>query len=335
VLLDARLTRRMSVGMIAYANELVTRLPRVAPDLRFEAYRRGGNFGPDEQVRLPRYAARVRARLVHHLSVYAPLATPRPFAITVHDLIHLRYPRYFKRSVGPYYATVVRFVCARASRVFTDDPRTVADLERFLGVDPRKARVIPLGVDDVFLNDAAPEPAERPYFLYAGNHRPHKDLPTLVAAWEALPADRAVDLVMTGTRDVPEFASTRRAVGELRFVGEVPPERLARLYRGALAYVHPALCEGFGLPMLEAAAIGTRVIACRDALPTILNGAADVFPPRDAGALSALMRAALTGSWDRSDRERLAALGRSYTWDRTARATAEVYREMLEEWPTR
>lgn len=325
----------MSVGMIAYANELVGRLPRLAPDLRFETYRRGGNFGWDEQLRLPRHVGRVGARLVHHLSVYAPLATPRPFAITIHDLIHLRYPQYFRRSVGPYYATVVRIVCARASRVFTDDPRTVVDLERFLGVEPRKVRVIPLGVDDVFLDETAPEPAERPYFLYAGNHRPHKDLPTLVAAWRSLPEDRAVDLVLTGTNDVPEIASARRAAGELRFVGEVPPERLARLYRGALAYVHPALCEGFGLPMLEAAAVGTRVIACEDALPTVLRGVAGVFPPGDARTLSALMLSALEGSWDPSDRERLSAIGRSYTWDRTALATAEVYREMLEEWPTR
>ena len=118
VLLDARLTLRMSVGMSAYARELAERLPRVAPDMRFDVYRRGGNFGVDEQLRLPAYALRTRPRLVHHLSVYAPLLTPRPFAITIHDLIHLRFPEQFKRSVGPYYATVVRAVCARATIVF-------------------------------------------------------------------------------------------------------------------------------------------------------------------------------------------------------------------------
>jgi glycosyltransferase involved in cell wall biosynthesis len=325
----------MSVGMIAYANELVARLQRVAPDLRFEAYRLGGNFGVDEQVRLPRYASRVGARLVHHLSVYAPLATPRPFAITIHDLIHLRYPQYFKRSVGPYYATVVRIVCARAARVITDDPRTVGDLERYLGVDPGKTRVIPLGVDDVFLRDAEPEPAQRPYFLYAGNHRPHKDLPTLIAGWQALPDEAAVDLVLTGSSDIPEFAHARRRAGELRFVGEVSPERLARLYRGAVACVHPSLREGFGLPMLEAAAAGTRVVACGDALPAVLGPVASVFPARDVRALTALLRTALAEPWGLPDRERLRAVARSYTWDRTASATAEVYREILEEWPTR
>jgi glycosyltransferase involved in cell wall biosynthesis len=325
----------MSVGMIAYANELSARLPRVAPDLRFETYRRGANFGLEEQVRLPRYAARFGARLVHHTSVYAPLATPRPFAITIHDLIHLRYPHYFKRSVGSYYAVIVRLVCARAARVITDDPRTVEDLRRFLSVDPRKVRVIPLGVDDVFLRDAIAEPAARPYFLYAGNHRAHKDLPTLLAAWRALPDDLDVDLVFTGEQDKPEFAEARRQRGTLRFVGEVEPERLARLYRGAAAYVHPSLCEGFGLPMLEAAAQGTRVLACTDALPAVLQAVATTFGAGDVPALTRLLAAALETSPGDEDRKRMQSLARSYTWDRTAAATAEVYRQILEECPSK
>jgi glycosyltransferase involved in cell wall biosynthesis len=335
VLLDARITRRMSIGMIAYANELAARLPRVAPDLRFETYRRGGNFGLDEQVRLPRYAARAGARLVHHTSVYAPLATPRPFAITIHDLIHLRYPQYFKRSVGPYYSTIVRLVCARAARVITDDPRTIDDLERFLAVDRRKVRVIPLGVDDAFLRDAHEESADRPYFLYAGNHRPHKDLPTLLAAWLALPGDLDVDLIFTGSEDRPEFAQARRQNGTLRFVGDVGADRLAGLYRGAVAYVHPSLCEGFGLPMLEAAAQGTRILACDEALPGVLRSLAKTFAGGDVAALTALLQAAMKEPWGEADRERLQSLARSYTWDRTAAATAEVYRQILEECPSR
>ena len=334
VLLDARITRRMSVGMIAYANELVRRLPVVAPDLRYDVYRDGGNFGFAEHVALPRYIARTRPRLVHHLSVYAPLYDPRPYAITIHDLIHLHFPEQFKRTVGPYYQTIVRFVCARAARVLTDDPRTVVDLERFLGVDPAKVRVIPLGVEPAFLEGGPTESVERPYFLYAGNHRTHKDLQSLVSAWLALPADRAADLVLTGSADVAGLAATRDA-GIVRFVGEVPPARLAALYRGAVAYVHPALREGFGLPMLEAAAAGTPVIASDGAVPKVLEAVTAIYPAGDAAALSALLRRALEEPADAQRRERLRATARFYTWDRTAAATAEVYREMLEESPTR
>ncbi len=334
VLLDARVTKRMSAGMSAYARELARRLPQIATDLSFDTVDRGGNFGIDEQVRLPLYVLRTRPRMVHHLSVYAPFWTPRPFAITIHDLIHLRFPEQFKRSVGPYYATVVRAVCARAERVITDDPRTVGDLERFLGVDPRKTRVIPLGVDDVYLAVHEPEPAPRPYFLYAGNHRAHKDLTTLVAAWQALPSDRSVDLAVTGHDDAAELRA-RRAEGEVRFLGDVTVERLARLYRGAAAYVHPARLEGFGLPMLEAAAVGTRVIASAESAPAVLAAATETFAAGDARGLSALLLRALDDPFDAARIASQRAAARPYSWDRVAASTAEVYREVLAESPSR
>jgi glycosyltransferase involved in cell wall biosynthesis len=335
VLLDARRTRRMSVGMTAYVDRLVEALPRVAPGLRFDTVSAGGNFGIAEQVTLPLRALRDGARIVHHMSPYVPLVTPRPFAITIHDLIHLRFPHYFKRSVGPYYAFVVRGACARAARVFTDDPRTAGDLERFLGVDPRKIRVIPLGVDDVYLRSAAPAAAPRPYFLYAGNHREHKDLPTLIAAWRALPPAYEADLYLTGADDVPALEHGARANGTLTFLGDIGAERLASLYAGAAAYVHPALNEGFGLPMLEAAVAGTRVLASSESLPAVLAGVAQTFAPRDVDALAALLRDALDRPPDAAERAQRSTVARAYTWDRCAAATAEVYAEMLAELPTR
>jgi glycosyltransferase involved in cell wall biosynthesis len=331
VALDARLTRQMSVGMSAYARELVARLPRVAPDLSFRTVGRGENFSLDEQLRLPLEIARMRPRLTHYLSLYAPFFAPRRFALTIHDVIHLRYPELFKTKVGPYYRIVVRNLCARAERVITDDWRTVADLERFLGVSPEKVRVIALGVDDAFLGEVAPEPAPRPYFLYVGNHRPHKDLATAFAAWEALPEELEADLVVTGRDDLdPAARRPVRARGTLRFAGDLERTRLARACRGATALVHPAWCEGFGLPMLEAAAVGTRVLACADAVPGVLRPYVGVFAARDVRALRDLMQAALAGG-DGLDLERARIFARTQTWDRCAAATAEVYREVLAE----
>ena len=254
--------------MRAYAEQLAVRLPRVAPDLRFLTLARTSALDAAEQFALPLRLRRAKPRLVHFLSVYAPLVAPRPYVITIHDLIHLRFPAHFKRTVGPYYRTIVRAVCARAARVITADERTIEDLERFLGVSARKIRVVPLGVDEAFLEDVAPEPTPRPYFIYAGNRRPHKNLATLFRAWAALPAALDVDLVLTGTDEgAGSEATPHRNGGELRFAGDVSTAELARLYRGAVALVYPSLCEGFGLPMLEAAAVGTRVIASSQAVP--------------------------------------------------------------------
>ncbi len=84
--------------------------------------------------------------------------------------------------------------------------------------------------------------------------------------------------------------------------------------------------------MLEAAALGTPVIACRDAVPGVLRPYVAAFAPRDAGALESLMRLALAAPADRSEARRFA---RTLTWDRCAAKTAEVYRAVLAETPSR
>ena len=333
VVLDGRLTRQMSVGMKTYARELVARLPRAAPDLEFITLTDGANFGWMEQVELPRAVRRARAGLTHFLSLYAPVLAPRPYVVTVHDLIHLRFPQYFKAKVRPYYQTIVRFICSRAARVITDDPRTAGDLEQFLGVDRGRVRVIPLGIQERFLAPIAPHRAERPYVLYVGNHRPHKDLATLLAAWKALPEDLDVDLYVTGEND---FAggSEDRPLGSRRTValGDVSDSQLSGYYAGAAALAHPALCEGFGLPLLEAMAARCPVVACEDAVPTVLRSASLTFPARDVSALRAqLMRVLGDENLARSLVTSGRVIAENLTWERCATETAAVYREVLEE----
>jgi glycosyltransferase involved in cell wall biosynthesis len=331
--LDARLTRQMSIGMQTYARELAARLPRVAPEYAYFTFTQGANFGWDEQVRLPAAIRRARPDLVHFLSLYTPLLLPPRFVITIHDLIHLRFPQYFKAKVRPYYSTVVRWACARAARVITDDERTIEDLAEFLHVDRAKVRVIPLGVTDNFLQPATPFVARRPYLLYVGNHREHKDLATLFDAWSALLEHHPIDLYLTGGDDFGgELQRRSTPRGEIVALGDVTTHHLAGYYAGARALVQPALREGFGLPMLEAMAAGCPVVACADAVPRPLLAAAVTFRPRDRAALRLELEKLLTDEGLRvrsinSGRE----LARGLTWDRCARATADVYREVLEQ----
>ena len=114
-------------------------------------------------------------------------------------------------------------------------------------------------------------------------------------------------------------------------MGEIRSDELASYYAGARALVHPSLREGFGLPMLEAMAAGCPVLACEDSLPRVLESAALSFKARDVDGLRTLLERILT---DQGTRERSVNLGREaagrLSWDRCARATADVYREVLE-----
>jgi glycosyltransferase involved in cell wall biosynthesis len=330
--LDARLTRQLSAGMKTYARELVTRLPRVAPEYAYVSFTEGGNFDWSEQIALPFAMRRAKLDLVHFLSQYVPVLLPARFVVTIHDLIHLRFPDHFKSKVRPYYATVVKRACALAKRVITDDERTVADLSSFLMIKPEKVRVVPLGVSEIFRRPVTPHSASRAYLLYVGNHRRHKDLATLFDAWAALPDAWQVDLYLTGPDDfggeLQRRSSPMRAIIAL---GDVTTERLATYYGGASALVQPALREGFGLPMLEAMSVGCPVVACESAIPGPLASAAFTFGPHDVGGLRLVLEQLLG---DRGLRLRAIEKGRDaaqgLTWDRCARATADVYREVLE-----
>ncbi|HXM18970.1 MAG TPA: glycosyltransferase family 1 protein [Candidatus Tumulicola sp.] len=366
VVLDARLTRQMSVGMKAYVRELAMRLPAVAPDLRFTVVtnadlrvgpgaslqrvseRMASNASLAEQIALPRLLRRLRPAerdrpcIAHYMSVYAPRWSPLPHLYTIHDLIHLRYPEYFSWKIRLYYRFVVSPVARGSRAVLTDAKATLPDLERFLGVAPAGVRVVPLGVDDRFRLDEAQRASfaaeakvrlglTQPYFLYAGNHRAHKNLETLARAWQQI--KQPCDLVVT--EDAPfafDIDRYPRENGRIVRPGHVEVDLLSRLYAGCAAAVQPSLYEGFGLSAVEAMAAGAPVIVAETpALLEVAGDAALTFPPRDAEALSLALVAALAGG---EALEGMRARGRqraaSYTWDATARLTAQVYREVLE-----
>ena len=331
--IDARRGRHISVGMRTYMEEVAARLPRVAPEFDYRVYADGENVAALEQLTLPFQMWRDGIAVAHYMSQYIPLLAGGRFTFTIHDLIHLRYRELHKPTIGPYYEFIVKPAARHAARIITSDSRTVADLVELLGADPAKIRVIPLAPRERFFEQAQPYRSARPYLLYVGNHRAHKDVPTLLQAWSALPPRHEVDLYVTGPDDfagaLQRISSDRRAVVAL---GDVDDEALASYYAGAVALVHPSLLEGFGLPFVEAMAQGCPVIATTTSIPDPVVSAALTFAPRDVEALRAQLERILDDQALRTalvERGREAA--RALSWDRTARETAAVYREIVEE----
>ena len=157
---------------------------------------------------------------------------------------------------------------------------------------------------------------ERPYVLALATRIARKNLGAL-ADRGASPRGRGDRAASRRARDAATCGRASRAPG--RALGYVPDAHLPGLYAGAAAFAMPSLYEGFGLPVLEAMAAGTPVVAAdRAALPEVCGGAALLADPDDPEAFAdALLRA--TGP----ERERLAAAGREraagFTWERSAR----------------
>jgi len=342
IALDARQTKQMSVGMKTYVEELVRRLPRVAPDLEFAVIDAPiANASWREQAWLPSRLRGSGAALAHFMSVYAPRWPNMPYVYTIHDLIHRRFPEYFSWKIPPYYRFVAGPVARGAAAVITDAEATIPDLERFLGIHPKDVRVVPLGVSEAFVLDDASRAERaararrtfgvaRPFFLYAGNHRPHKNLQTLAAAWHALAEE--CDLVIT--EDGPlhiDMDKTVKSNGRIVRTGRVGRDELIDLYAACAGAVQPSLFEGFGLSVLEAMSAGAPVaIAQTPTLEEVAGTAALSFPPQDPAALTAVLRTLLR---DRQAANELRVRGQkraaSFTWDETARRTAAIYRECV------
>ena len=264
---------------------------------------------------LPRTLRRLGADLVH-TQYAAPLRCPCPFVVTVHDVSFARDPDFMSWKDRAIFRRVVPRAVRNAARVLTVSERTKADIVELYGIPAQRIVVTPNGVDPVF----APGPGAHDYVLSVGAIQQRKNQAAAVEAAKAA----ALPLVVVGPAKDPELAEELRRRGA-RLEGYVATERLAELYRGAACLVQSSRYEGFGLPVLEAMASGTPVVAVPDPALREVAGDAAIFV--EEAELADGIRRAL------AERERLVAAGleraRAFSWRAAAERTLAVYREIL------
>jgi glycosyltransferase involved in cell wall biosynthesis len=283
--------------------------------------------------------------LLHSPDHVAPAWGPWKRVVTLHDLAFLLYPETHTLASRAYYAATGESV-RHAERVIAVSQRTASDAVRLLGVDPARMRVVHEAAAPGF----SPRPPEslpplaqrlgidldRPYVLFVGTIEPRKNLAFLLEAFALLRQSLDVQLVLAGPRgwlDEPIFAAhARSGVGDAaRFVGSLGEDDLAVLYSHAAVFALPSLYEGFGLPLLEAMACGTPVVSSNAGpLPEVAGDAAILVAPDDLRGWADSLREVITvPRLADALRARGFARAAEFSWQRTALATREVYREAL------
>lgn len=277
--------------------------------------------------------------------VPAPTRASRQ-VVTVHDLGFRFYPDTAPQTV-PWWLRGLERTLRVAARVIVPSEATRRDLVELYGVEDERIATIPLGVDaDVFRPPDEDEVRgvrdryrlDGPYLVFLGLD-PRKNLPALAEAVRRMPASSRPTLVLVGGRPWDPAGRDRvrealdtvppGSLGRVVLTGYVPDATKAALLGGADALVYPSLYEGFGLPVLEAMACGTPVIASNvAALPELVDGAGVLVDPSDPDELAERIGSVIADhELRRGLRERGIERAARYGWDESARRTAAVLRQ--------
>ena len=245
-------------------------------------------------------------------------------ATMIHDLVPLRFPEWTTRRTRSMHSAKYRNAARTCDVVFVNSSFTGSDVVELLGVPEERVRLAPPGVDPKFRPDGDRADLGRPYLLTVATLEPRKNLETLLRAHKLLSPERL--LAVAGPPGWgPELELERDGVIALGYVGDA---ELARLYRGADAFVLPARFEGFGIPVVEAMASGTpAVVSSHPSLDDASGNAAVRVDPESPEAIAAGIEEAL------ARRDELVPRGlehaRRFTWEATGRAFLDGYLEHL------
>jgi glycosyltransferase involved in cell wall biosynthesis len=296
-------------------------------------------------VGLPAAAARAGVDLIHAPAYTAPFLSRIPVVVTIHDVSYERHPEWYPYRRDWLRRAFYRRSARAAAHVLTDSGFSAHEIAAAYRIPAERITVAPLGVAGGFAPGDPDAPIDlpagvtTPFLLHVGDLHERRNLPLLVDA--VLEARRhfggaaAVSLVLAGVdRGVGDglcaIAADAGMPEAVVRLGMVEEERLHALYRAAAALAYPSRYEGFGLPVLEAMASGTPVIASRAAsIPEVLGDTGLLLDPDDRPAWTDAIVRLLNDESMRADL-RARGMGRAaaFTWARTARVTYGVYQRV-------
>src|SRR3989344_4727656 len=265
-----------------------------------------------------------------------PIVSARKTVTTVHDVGFRRVPEAYSDEARQTLGRVTRDAVTRADLLLTVSAFSNREIVEMYGVDASRIVVTPLA--SVMSRRSLPR---KPFFLFVGRLERKKGVADLVRAFTAFkasrPADDPFELVLAGPRgygyeEIKSEIRNSKYEKDVREIGYVPEHDVARLMGEAAAFVFPSRYEGFGMPLLEAMACSTPVIASDIPVFREVAGESALFVP--VGDVQALAAALTRMADDRATRESFAHSGRervkTFSWDETARLTWESIRNVLD-----
>lgn len=345
-------------GSRTWLHEILSRAPDLLPDVEFVVYTRDPSQTATVYAqsnvshrRLPHLPAPLRLtgywpwvirrdRLDFLLTQYiSPISHPRRQVVVVHDVLFETHPEFIPASVRARNHFLVRRSARTARKVVTVSEYSRQSIAQEFGVDPGDIALVRNGVTVTPATAASSSTDQlptqlggRPFVLMVGRLEPRKNLRFALACFAQLDLDDVL-LVVVGRNDFESPETLAALEAETRAINlvDVPAEQLDALYRHASVLLYPSLGEGWGIPVLEALAAGTSVIASNlTAIPESAGPAAHYVDPREDDATAEvvrLLRSAFAGELT-LDHDAARAHLAGLTWDHSAQDFAAMVRTL-------
>lgn len=279
-----------------------------------------------------------------------PLGINIKSVVTIHDLLYFPLPDKYNFKEYKFLDTMyMRFFIPRsirkAAHIIADSENTKNDIIALFNTPPTKISVVHLGVSSFVTKDIKTNEVEailnrfsikKPFIFYSGTATRRKNLPVLIKALGSIKDKIPHLLVITGggtEKNIPlkKIIEENRLTDRVRILGTVSLDVLLALYKGADMFVFPSLYEGFGLPVLEAMALGCPVI-CSNAssLPEVAGDAALLFDPNDVEQLAHhLLTLASNVALRNTLIEKGKARAKLFTWEKAAKKLVNIFSQVI------
>jgi glycosyltransferase involved in cell wall biosynthesis len=364
IAIDAR--KYFDFGIGIYIQNLIASFPLFPTSHRFRLYvsaadkqkvavpngwelceTRYGKYSPGEFLFFGRQALKDGVDLFHAPHYTLPSGLRGHSVVSIHDLIHLRFPQYFTPAQRAYARFMVGQAARYAGAVITSSENTKADLIDLFHIEENRVKVVHLGIGQRF-QPIEQELVQRfrrefdlsiPFLLSVGNVKPHKNLSTLLRAFSRVRSRYSdLQLVFVGGRCLQDrpLADLARELGvtnAIRDLGRISEENVLAAYNAAEMLVFPSLYEGFGYPVVEAMACGTpTVVSTGGSLREVAGDASLQCDPHNPDSFAEAIELILT---DAERRASLVKLGieraKRFSWQATTAQTLKVYDQVLEQ----